>query len=315
MDNYEEYLLRVLRRTNTGLQDSLIPAHAAKLSRLVGKIESTQSLEREIAALKRVSGFAKSAVAMEWLLARAKRPEEDFSPEQFESDILLMNEKLFEAFLNQPFDMPDYNVKEQGAVSSRPIQKDVHISEDEFILMGTSPDQKTSPEISKAAGMPENPLKEEAESMVWNPMISDAEIFSSADNQSTAGFSPSLAEVVSDELLQSIRAIAGTAIEFSIKLPGERPMAMAVMRVAVKAAHELSQSSNNVVVQDFLQTLLSLISFADKGGKIRSDRFADIMHDVGDRLTHVLGESSNGLNFLKNLTSFIAAPKELFSTR
>jgi hypothetical protein len=112
-----------------------------------------------------------------------------------------------------------------------------------------------------------------------------------------------------------MRSIAGTAIEFSMKLPGERPVAMAVMRIAVKAAHELSQSANNVVVQDFLQALLSLISFADKGGKIRSDSLADSMHDVGDRLMHALGESSNGINVLKNLTSFISNPKELFSAR
>ncbi|MFA6540114.1 MAG: hypothetical protein WCT99_00785 [Bacteroidota bacterium] len=315
MDNYEEYLLRVLRRTNTGLQDSLIPAHAAKLSRLVDKLESTGSLGNEIAALKRVSGFAKSAVAMEWLLARAKRPEEEFSPEQFESDILLMNEKLFEAFLNQPFDMPDYNVKEHDVVSSRPIQKDVHISDDEFMLIGTSPDQNTSLEESNSIEKTENALPADAETVDWNPTISDSDIFTSTENQSVVEISPSLAEVVSDELLQSMGLIAGTAIQFSMKLPGERPVAMAVMRVAVKAAHELSQSSNNIVVQDFLQTLLSLISFADKGGKIRSDKFADIMHDVGDRLTHALAESSNGLNFLKNLTSFIGNPKELFSAR
>lgn len=309
MDNYEEYLLRVLRRTTSGLQDSLIPAHAAKLSKLEEKFESTASIIGEIASLKNVNGFSKCAVAMEWLIERTKRPEEDFSPEQFESDILLMNEKLFEAFLNQPFDMPDYNVKEHDDVPNRPIQKDLQMSADEFLLMGG---ESQSIQTSVTSSILESSTEKIDQ---WNPVMSDPYLQPSQSLPDTkiGEISPSLRDVMTSELLDFTTSIAAKANEFPSKSPNERPVAIAVLRVGVKAALETSKSTNNVIVQDFYQTFLNLISFADREGKIRSDVFVGIMTDVGDRLTNALNETKNGVNVLKSLTTFISDPKKLFS--
>ena len=43
---------------------------------------------------------------MEWVMERVTQSEEDFSPDQFDADATLLSDKLFEAFLSEPFDAP-----------------------------------------------------------------------------------------------------------------------------------------------------------------------------------------------------------------
>ena len=43
---------------------------------------------------------------MEWMMERVTRSGEDFSPDQFDVDATLLSDKLFEAFLSEPFDAP-----------------------------------------------------------------------------------------------------------------------------------------------------------------------------------------------------------------
>lgn len=317
MDNYEEYLLKVLKRTNTGLQDSLIPVHAAKLSKFVEKFEKSPSLLKEVDRLKNVTGFAKCATAMRWLLERTKRPEEIFSPEQFESDILMMNEKLFEAFLNQPFDMPDYSLKNPVDAPVRPIQKDVQLAEDEFMLMGSTIPAPESHDVPGTAA-PSGAESLEPEESDWKPAFTETfaeALINATDSSHTNEISPALSEVMSPELLETTKNLSKSAEDFSLKAPGERPIAMAVMRVSAKSALETSKSTNNLIIQEFFQALVGLINFADKEGKIRSEDFSAIIRDVADRLMNALNDTSNGVNALKNLTQFIQDPKELFKKR
>ncbi|MFA6456824.1 MAG: hypothetical protein WCW40_08385, partial [Bacteroidota bacterium] len=86
-------------------------------------------------------------------------------------------------------------------------------------------------------------------------------------------------------------------------------------RVTVRAAGESAKSSGNLLVQDFFDGMLKLIAYADEQGKIKSDPFADIIRDIGDRLSVALKETHGGITHLKNLTKYINDPKELFSKR
>ena len=116
MDNPEQYLLQVLRRTQEGLQDSLLPYHAEKLRHLVQRLEQAANLKEELDRLQRVSGFMKVALSMEWVMDPCvMQSEEDFSPDQFDADATLLSDKLFEAFLSEPFDAPSEHSVSPGA--------------------------------------------------------------------------------------------------------------------------------------------------------------------------------------------------------
>jgi hypothetical protein len=327
MDNYEEYLLRVFRRTHAGLQDSLIPVHANKLTKLLEKFESSPLLEQEIQILENVNGFFKCACAMEWLVSRTKRAEEEFSPEQFESDILFLNEKLFEAFLNQPFDMPDYSTQAPAAVPPRAIQKDLHISDDEFLYIGdmrqtVPPDIIQLPE-QETIGTEKSQKDKEFDEIFsrsmnepFEPVYSPSEAYQtpqSIQSNVSGNQSPALAEAMNVELFELLQNVAAQGQDFFVKKQTERVVGAAVMRVSVKNALEVSRNFNNVIIQDFFQNLVTLINFADKEGKVKSDAFAESIRDVGDQLHNALIETSNGVNLLKNLTEYISNPKDLLS--
>ncbi|NUN70526.1 MAG: hypothetical protein HUU02_12520 [Bacteroidetes bacterium] len=354
MESNEEYLLRALRRTSNGLTDSLIPAHGAKLTKLVAKFDAAESVSTEVQTLMQVQGFGKCALAMEWLLERTRRSNDFFSPEQFESDVLLLNEKLFEAFLNQPFDMPDFSHSFEAP--ARPIQH-IQISDDEFI--GSSYPSASEP--SSAAETHEEPAQPFAEpswdttsalftgasaepsapadipeaegmtsSAISDPFLSsDAPFSAGADplefalreaaaeepaaGQSSPGDSPSLRDSMTPDLFEATERVAQTAVEFIEKQPGDRTVAMAVFRVTVRAAMESAKDSSNVVAQDVFGALLKLISYTDEQGKIKSEPFAHAIRDVGDRLQIALREPSGGIALMRNLTTFLADPKELLS--
>ncbi|MEW5800183.1 MAG: hypothetical protein AB1728_14390 [Bacteroidota bacterium] len=309
MESNEEYLLRVLRRTNAGLQDSLIPAHGAKLTKLVSRFEQAESVTHEVNTLVHVQGFGKCALAMKWLLERMKNSDQDFSPEQFESDILLLNEKLFEAFLNQPFDMPDFGRPDDSDASQRPVQN-IQISTDEFI--GSSAGSAVGAQESTMEAAPEIYRSvaddEPATSSTAVDAFESALISSTPDAAQSEG-TPPLADVMDAELYETMQRLAQSAIEFRNKSSNERPIATAVIRVSARNGVESANNASNILVADFYQSLLKLIAYADEQGKIKSDIFAEAMGDVGDRVMNALQLPSGGVTVLKSVTSFLNDPK------
>lgn len=310
MKDNEEYLLRVLRRTSTGLQDSLIPAHGGKLIKLVNRFERSESIVQEIQLLMGVQGFGKCALTMKWLLERMQNPDQDFAPEQFESDVLLLNEKLFEAFLNQPFDMPDFGQSSQSDVLQRPVQE-VQVSADEFFHTGggQSNVQESGMEPASEGASPFNELRQSSSFAV--DAFESALISASPDAAQSEG-TPSLADAMDAELYETMQRFAQSAIEFRDKMPNERPIATAVIRVSARNGIESATIANNLLVADFLNGFLKLIAYTDEQGKIKSDAFAEAMGDIGDRLSNALRLPSGGVTVLKNMTTYINDPKGVF---
>lgn len=320
MEANEEYLLRVLHRTYNGLRDSLIPAHGLKLTKLLQVLETVPSLTNEVKKLINVQGFTKCALAMQWLLERTQNSSDDFSLEQFESDILLLNEKLFEAFLNQPFDMPDFGRTEPAETAQRLVQKDIQVSADEFI-----PSSVSTP-VNQPLESPTVEAKETVENTGmtlstpdWSVRIStpqdfETELISSMSVQAgEKEITPSLADAMDADLYEMVDRISKSIIEFSEKASGERTIAMAVLRVAARSAADAARAASNVLVHDFFTAFLKVISYADEQGKIRSDALAETMRDIGDRLSIALTQPSGGVTLLQNLIKYISEPKELLS--
>lgn len=314
MQSNEEYLLRVLHRTSGGLVDSLIPAHGAKLTRLVTKFSKSTSPELEVAALFDVQGFSKCALAMEWLLKKTKSSNNSFSPEQFESDILLLNEKLFEAFLNQPFDMPDFSRTFEAPV--RPIQ-DIQISDDEFIGSSYPLNQVIQNDSSSETGSGVNQQLTEPNWDTSAPMLESFEsaLTANPSESNHNDSSPSLSDAMDADLWSATQRVSQIAVEFPEKLPVERAVAISVLRVTARSASDLAKNSNHIIVQEFFDALIRLVGYADEQGKIRSDVFAEIIHDIGDRLMNAMRQSSGGITELQNITKFINDPKSLLSKK
>lgn len=318
MDNYEDYILRVLHRTSSDLQDSLTPAHGAKLQKLVNQFEQTPSVVAEIQALMSVHGFAKVALVMEWLSERMRRPDEDFTPEQFESDVLLLNEKIFEAFLNQPFDMPEFGTPAIEPQPHRTQQQEFQVSAEEFI--GTA---YQSGSIGRTEVF--DPADEEipADSAERSDQSASGALFSSLEtslqNAPHGSLSeestPSLQDVMDAELLEITERIAVNAVQLIEKTPSERVVAAAVIRVNARAGLDNAKQTTNVVVQEFFSSLITLISTADEMGKIKSDSFAEVWRDIGDRLTIAGNASANGVSMLNSIIQFIKNPKELLGKK
>lgn len=309
MDNHEEYILRVLHRTNAGLQDSLIPAHGAKLKRLVETFDASPSLAGEIAALMSVHGFGKCALAMEWLYERTRRPEDEFTPEQFESDVLLLNEKIFEAFLNQPFDMPDYSRAAGAAEMVRPVNAEVQMSADELQLSDghTASSSAPPPTLSEPSWDTVTPIFSSLESDLTSAPASAPETFS--------GSEPGLRDIFDAELTEIAGRVAESAALVIEKSAAERPVTVSVLRVTARAAMDAARAANNLVAQDFFGALVRFIGTADEMGKIRHDLFAESLRDVADRLTIALSQPDNGMVLLKNITAYLADPKELLGKK
>ena len=132
MDNPEQYLLQVLHRTEAGLQDSLIPFHGSKMRRLTERLEQAANLKQELQSLQRVNGFTKASLAMGWIMERVARSGEDFSPDQFDVDATLLSDRLFEAFLGEPFDAPG----EATALPGSPAAMSSESSADSIVPQG-----------------------------------------------------------------------------------------------------------------------------------------------------------------------------------
>ncbi len=293
MQNSEEYVLRVLRRTQLGLQDSLMPSHALKLVKLVEKFEATSALKKEIHLLKRVSGFQKCAISMEWLYNRVQNPVEEFSPEQFESDILMLNEKIFEAFLNQPFDLPDTTV-------SQPQSFDFSSS--------SEVNTENPPSLSSPFSEPNWGGANSVSSPAFTENVN-------ASFESPIDSSPSLFESFDSALLEAAQRLSGLLSEFGLKMTNERPIAMAVIRMTAKTANENARSMNNVIAQEFFQNLVNLVNYIDQEGKIKNEDVASLMLDIGDRLRNTIDSPVSGITFLKKITEYISNPKELLKKK
>ncbi|MBW7888172.1 MAG: hypothetical protein H3C35_07415 [Bacteroidetes bacterium] len=294
MENPEEYVLKVLRRTHLGLQDSLFPAHAEKLSNLVVKMDQSDSLIEEIQKIKLVNGFAKCALSIEWLFKRIESEKSEPTPEQFESDVLFLNEKIFEAFLNQPFEAPETS-------DYSPLTNDSFGMESS----GSLGDSLQSPFSDFPAS--QNPLSEPDWGMTASTEL-PSEIPSSTEK------SPALKDALSEILLESIQKISEMLFEYVEKNSNERLVTMAVVRMTAKTAAENARSESNIIGQEFFQKLNELVNYLDKEGKLKTDSTASLMMDIGDRMKHAVQSENSGVSLLGKITEYIHDPKELLKS-
>jgi hypothetical protein len=297
MDNPEQYLLQVLHRTQAGLQDSLIPFHGSKMRRLTERLEQAASLKDELQSLQHVSGFTKAALTMEWMMERVTRSGEDFSPDQFDVDATLLGDKLFEAFLSEPFDAPVEPSAPSGSSSAALSEPSI-----ESIVPQTVEQQQQTelpvvsavdtPELSTPQAQPESIPEPEPQA----PPLPPEE-------------PPALTELLDQNLLLGFQRFTEIVSTLGEKSPSERKSVFAVLAMIAKSSTEVARAQGKKEILEFFQSVIKFIQYVDSSGSAQDSRVAEIMRDVGERLSKALSERSNGAALLQSINEMLQDPE------
>ncbi len=269
MDNSDQYVLQVLRRTQLELQDSLIPAHAEKFHRVLEKFEQAPSLRDEILRLQSVEGFVKAALTIQWILERVEHSNEEFSTEQLDADASLLNDKFFEAFLSEPYG------------TTEPMQAEKLPAE-------------TEPQPRSAAPSP--------------PQLSETPPVAVQETKPAPALSPALTDILDQNLLLAFQRFADIVSKMVEKTPSERKSIFAVLGMISKSSVEVARQQNKKEVLEFFQSVIKFITAIDAAGTTQDARVAEMMRDVGERLNAALKEKSNGVELLKNINGILQNP-------
>ena len=293
MDNPEQYLLQVLHRTQAGLQDSLIPFHGSKMRRLTERLEQAASLKQELQSLQHVSGFTKAALSMEWIMERVTRSGEDFSPDQFDVDATLLSDRLFEAFLSEPFDAPAEPSVASGSSSVALSESSV-----ESIVPQTVEEQAELPVIS-AVDAPELSSLPAQPKFIPEPPASPP----------PPEEPPALSELLDQNLLLGFQRFTEIVSKLGEKSPSERKSVFAVLAMIAKSSAEVARAQEKKEILEFFQSVIKFIQYVDSSGSAQDSRVAKIMRDVGERLSKALAERSNGAALLQSINEILQDPE------
>ena len=293
MDNPEQYLLQVLHRTQAGLQDSLIPFHGSKMRRLTERLEQAASLKQELQSLQHVSGFTKAALSMEWVMERVTKSGEDFSPDQFDSDATLLSDRLFEAFLSEPFDAPAESSVASGSSAGALSESSV-----ESTVPQTVEDQAELPVVSAvdAPGLSSLPAQPEFIPEHPAPPPPPEE-------------PPALTELLDQNLLLGFQRFTEIVSKLGEKSPSERKSVFAVLAMIAKSSTEVARAQGKKEILEFFQSVIKFIQYVDSSGSAQDSRVAEIMRDVGERLSQALAERSNGAALLQSINEILQDPE------
>jgi len=293
MDNPEQYVLQVLHRTQAGLQDSLIPFHGNKMKRLTERLEQAANLKQELQSLKHVNGFTKAALSMEWLMERVTRSGEDFTPDQFDVDAMLLSDKFFEAFLSEPFDVPAESLPPVGGAPAASNESSIEPAVS-FIEQPTA-EVETLP----AAGT--------TEAAVMAPP--EPEVLPEPVPAPVPAEPPGLKELLDQNLLLGFQRFTDIVSKLGEKSPSERKSIFAVLTMIARSSSEVARAQGKQEILDFFQSVTKFIQYVETSGSVQDSRVAAMMRDVGERLTKALAEPANGAALLLNINEILQDPE------
>lgn len=320
MDNPEQYLLQVFRRTQASLQDSLIPLHAGKMHQLTERLERAPALKDEIGRLRNVNGFAKVALSMQWIMERVEKSGEDFSPDQFDIDATTLNDKLFEAFLSEPFDAPTDAVvaapleTSTDSVVESPAEAIVpepeHVEPEQAPVNESSMDRFVEPQAQpQSESSPESQIEPLTELRPQQELQSQTEPEPATPLPPPVEEAPALTDLLDQNLLLGFQRFTEIVSKLSEKTPSERKSVFAVLAMIAKSSTDVARAQGKKDVLDFFQSVIKFIAYVDTSGSTQDSRVAEIMREVGERLSKALKERSNGPALLQSVNQILQNPE------
>ncbi len=316
MDNPEQYLLQVFRMTQASLQDSLIPLHANKMQQLAEKLEQAPTLKDEIVRLRNVNGFTKAALSMQWIMERVEKSGEDFSPDQFDIDATTLNDKLFEAFLTEPFDAPtDVAVApplEASTDSIAELAAEAIAAEPEHVELKPALVSESSMETfveQQAQPQPESQLEHLTDLQPQLESQSESQPEPATPPPSPVEEAPALTDLLDQNLLLGFQRFTEIVSKLGEKTPSDRKSVFAVLAMIAKSSIDLARAQGKKDVLDFFQSVIKFITYVDTSGSAQNSRVAEIMREVGERLSKALKERSNGPALLQSINQILQNPE------
>ena len=76
-----------------------------------------------------------------------------------------------------------------------------------------------------------------------------------------------------------------------------------------KSSTEVARAQGKKEILDFFQSVIKFIQYVDSSGATQDSRVAEIMRDVGDRLSKALAERSNGAELLQSINEILQDPE------
>ncbi len=213
-----------------------------------------------------------------------------FFPDQFDADVTLLGDKLFEAFLSEPFDAPAEPPTPSG--SSGQALKD---SSAGSIVPQAAEQQAELPGVS-AMETPE-PLSPPAQSQVVPEPVSQT--------PAPAAEPAALAELLDQNLLLGFQRFTEIVSKLWEKSPSERKSVFAVLAMIAKSSTEVARAQGKKEVLGFFQSVIKFIQYVDSSGSAQDSRVADVMRDVGERLSKALAERSDGAAVLQSINQML----------
>jgi hypothetical protein len=209
----------------------------------------------------------------------------------------MLNDKLFEAFLSEPFDAPtDAAVAAPLEASTESIAETV--AEPEHVESEPAPASESSMETyvePQAQPQPESQPRPEPEPATPPPPpIEEA---------------PALTDLLDQNLLLGFQRFTEIVSKLGEKTPSERKSVFAVLAMIAKSSTDVARAQGKKDVLDFFQSVIKFITYVDTSGSAQDSRVAEIMREVGERLSKALKERSNGPALLQSINQILQNPE------
>jgi hypothetical protein len=292
------------------------------MHQLTEKFEQALALKDEIVRLRNVNGFTKAALSMQWIMERVEKSGEDFSPDQFDIDATTLNDKLFEAFLSEPFDAPT-----DGAVAAPLEASTDSIAEPAAEAIAAEPEH-VEPEHTPASDLsmeayfePQAQPQPQPEPQLEPPTELQPRLESQPESQPQpepesatpspppVEEAPTLTDLLDQNLLLGFQRFTEIVSKLGEKTPSERKSVFAVLAMIARSSTDVARSQGKKDVLDFFQSVIKFITYVDTSGSAQNSRVTEIMREVGDRLSKALKERSNGPALLQSINQILQNPE------
>jgi len=120
---------------------------------------------------------------------------------------------------------------------------------------------------------------------------------------------PALSELLDQNLLLGFQRFTEIVSKLGEKSPSERKSVFAVLAMIAKSSTEMARAQGKKEILEFFQSVIKFIQYVDSSGSAQDSRVAEIMRDVGERLSMALVERSNGAALLQSINQILQDPE------
>jgi len=120
---------------------------------------------------------------------------------------------------------------------------------------------------------------------------------------------PALSDLLDQNLLLGFQRFTEIVSKLGEKTPSERKSVFAVLAMIAKSSIDVARAQGKKDVLEFFQSVIKFISYVDTSGSAQNARVAEIMREVGERLSSALKERSNGPALLQSINQILQNPE------